>query len=1527
MTKVKPESAKVAMTEPISGTHDIVSSSTPAVHRDSLPEAIPTSTPHVTNAAGQEGPAARTPTAATGVLIAVLIQKLKHQILTSTERNVVGTHGANGTQMGNRFASSPAYLEGSRIYQRVAFAKEPFYNYAAAQLAASDKASVVKIILLDATKIIQCAPLFGQSFEAPLVRDVVMWLVSHSDEVASHATQLDLYCLNASLGALWGSVSKEKRTVDTCGKALFEFLSTTMVDIVLGAAQRGAFNGLKGETVEWRSTVTPFCCLGLVADAAAVLTPSRKLVDDLLPNKVQAKIKELTVRAISICEQYGALMDISSWVSVMSALTKPGLPGFEPCQIFKVVEPLMVQALAVPSLEDQMKGISDGVAKSQQLLARPGDIAHLLSLMATLGKLTGSGGLQLDCGKAVEALAPLVPNAARKLSPRDYCHLLAVITRVKAIPQLSKHLDSNLLERMIDQTRPQVFRFCSQGLFNIFDVSSYMSHTSRWKINVPLDVLDVICDRYSHCLQSHTSVRMQQLVYFLQGLEGHCSRHTKLFAAQDAEAWRWFLNGKVQTVVQLTARHTKSLLAVLQENEAVAMMTAVAKLNTPHTIDLYTLLSPLIASAVQTATLREINNIIEVLDAVSAVTTSTYAEEVVIQGCQKQREDVLKRSVHLCKSAPAQDFVAFLITIVDSVGQRQANHSTASPEVPELLETPLVDGEDDKGGVVTTVVYSSLANTLHDIILPEIASRVASQCNSVQVGELARALSKILRLKLVSSAETSASVDQAIRAIVLRSTFGFSAITCPQQVTRQSTKDQVLFGPGGSHWAFDFNCVTSLIMRIKRLSNEPEEDLITVFLVALRRIPLVIDNLQSNNIKQLAFFLSSCSSSTCPLLDYQTTAAAELVIDAIDAILDKIPTVAGALTLADIAALVASLQGMKELQHLYSDVLANECEGTSPHDEPASGSDSDDPLDVDANEESSDTEKWTRPIQALADRVVVLVNSTKRRFIDSSKSAPPALKSQDWKWIIRILQGLAELNSGGDEVKLKLTDVFYSVLPFLQLHATTLSPLELSLALNAFAKGGVWNVRAMQGLVAAACDGIAAAAPRQSISLLNTAIRSGFIQPNTSFGPTKRSAAISEGNDVTPLVIKAVGRLASLCASTADMQAVLGYRDVLQLLAALTYFSLPPRPMMDMCFRVAVQYLQALPEEQRRRQQHAFVLLLSSGCKLKDAAEQSRHGQQLMNCIYSCESLASLTVNCPLRMIGTYLAALKIGLLLFAESPAHPLAAVCGAVELMKKNVSLMNWSGVCHVIAFIAEVSVSEVSSRNAQVDELLLLVSRCATLGSCSTNAAYSILKSLSVLYPSVNAEPFAHRVLFAELIDVVLANSKNTDERLVAITCALWLHQGDSTATGQHLSMLDDVMLHDQRITFSVCSWFVRFVQVENEALKCIPRKIVAAVEKRLIDGIRSEDRTGTCLVDVLPLITDVSWEGDKQSSLVCCQLRAMLRKMKQRHLRGLGVFYSPLVISLIIGDGSRASIVDAEEKALLLQGLIDQTVNVR
>lgn len=632
--------------------------------------------------------------------------------------------------------------------------------------------------------------------------------------------------------------------------------------------------------------------------------------------------------------------------------------------------------------------------------------------------------------------------------------------------------------------------------------------------------------------------------------------------------------------------------------DAIALVTVYADLNNASSsFAMYRLMRPQLAVLFEshsTPSVRVVATLLGSLASIKSATTTTFEEEELVRQAETESAILLSRCSQLgsrqaIHDAHLGDVIPLLSCVVQILaGEKESHHHAGDPPATTASSTP-----------------EAAANKELLCVLLQRADALCFDARGSQIGALARLTGRIHRLSLAPLDAYTSLMETVVRCSVT----SFSRCLAEADTVVEGDEDDVtlqrslMTGAQGGISTHDLCAVISLIHNIAEqddvnlttVSTAPQSlsganhslsfvfsmevashdpDICHVWAVMLQRIRFLASSVAARDLRQWMLLLANMH-----VLEHDRTLFQGRASQALTAVCGAVCKLSSSLQLPDIAALMASLHGIdRDLNTSEDEASARDDDAGTVDpaiDEGVDGNTSIIPpggsngLSFDAAARAA----WHSTVTALALQATACLRLCR---------PPRQLPLVDVKWSVKLLKGLSDhleaaASPGNEDEDVAVVPArvafLYELLPVLMREAQSLSAVDLSLALHAYAKAGVWNVGAMSPLLRSACDGLALAPVRPCSALLHTLIKSGFVRRELMILPQgseqmKGQRAWGSNEAMEHVVTLLVQRLTTEIApapngGSAVKNVALNERELLSLLNSLGHFAEPPRPLFD----------------------------------------------------------------------------------------------------------------------------------------------------------------------------------------------------------------------------------------------------------------------------------------------------------------------------------------------------------------------------
>lgn len=937
----------------------------------------------------------------------------------------------------------------------------------------------------------------------------------------------------------------------------------------------------RASLVEWCSMyrVTTVHILPILKDACALLQAAKVNRGAVKVNNFSLYEWNAVLQLLDrLCWLSGPMLNEANGVSASERAVLVDIAGSVTIEdircVYRSVRGLLNETLEKPLADMETAG--GGAAQYALSAESPGLLAHML---ANASRITVFG-VDEALG-AVHGVVHLVPEALRKAQQRDVVQLLAALARCRSGKLVGQSLDLGVLERITERCRGPLFR--SSKTLRTSDAVHLLQNFSKLRCTVPLDVVVMLCDVFlaGHNKGESNSFFAVTVVTSLHRLCQQAFKGPPSSAADEKHArWSAFQSQRALDVMHTVLPTVSDAVKDLPLSEVLVVMEAYCGMNNSTSMAMYKVVASRLDAVISEAKrsgeslpLRSINGITSALSVLQQVTTSTFEEEALLVKAAEQRRELLEASDSLATAGAsgAADVAWFLSSVVDSVaesvraGSHQSNVAAQSGDPhpisagSEVSEAPDVtcDDTDVAPGTSTTALQQRRLRTVLDSVPRFFA---AGQCSSGALGSFAKSIQKINRWKLLPASDVMPAVNALLHTFVE----GFSTVVTDSESEAVHRVQDAMRAPHNGAAALvtsDALAVLQLFLFVHKTQDAPFACNNSAYWnVMLHRIALVLPFSSSRDTRVIAHLLASSSHVWG---DGQLAAPA---CQAVGALLERTLSLAHQLTISEVAALVASLNSLRDAamcsaSHSAMNTVEEE-EDDEVDDAPVVELSSPVPS---ALFDSVLDEKWMRVMHALGQRV----GAQMRDVLTSASPHSPS----DIKYLVRVLKGFAD----GDANRKHVASLFYNSLPFFTAHATRMGAVELSLVLNAYASVGVWNAQSMEPLISAVHDGIVRSPLRQLIALLQTIVRSGFVRKELSLTTDVLQSHTFLPRDSSPMqrgsASESMGRLLqAICqrlhALVSDNTSTVKASDAALVLDALAWLNRPPQPLFDMMAQV-----------------------------------------------------------------------------------------------------------------------------------------------------------------------------------------------------------------------------------------------------------------------------------------------------------------------------------------------------------------------
>jgi hypothetical protein len=639
-------------------------------------------------------------------------------------------------------------------------------------------------------------------------------------------------------------------------------------------------------------------------------------------------------------------------------------------------------------------------------------------------------------------------------------------------------------------------------------------------------------------------------------------------------------------------------------SQALALVTSYADLNnTSSSFAMYRLMRPQLAAlfdSTDVPSLKVMATLLGALSSLKLAVTTTYEEEELVRQAEAEATILLGRcseagSRQTIRTAPLADVIPLLTCVVQRLAEEKEAASRGD------------DQSSDDHDAEETVTSTATSRDLLESLLSRAAERCEAEAKGPQIGGLARLVSRIHRQQLAPQEWYSSLMEAVVRCSVTTLShvrpgsepmfpMVKNAAPTANDDLRVSIQRALMTGPHGGIAQHDVCAViplmsstmdhndemTSVAASVSQphksypFSMENAAQQVTlhhVWMVTLQRMCLLAGSVSVRDLRQWMHLLVNAQ-----VLKYDGELFHGVAKTAFTALCDALRGTMSVLQLQDVAAFVASMHSVER-----------DCFPTREYDE----KDVRDSLSSEAVMDSpvidaALRDAWHETFTQLAQHATQCLRMCR---------PPRTLSVADVRWSVKILKGISDHLEGavaavaesgndgrdGDDGAQEEEEAlipqrvafFYELLPILMREASSLNAVDLSLALHAYAKGGIWNIGAMAPLLRSACDGLALAPVKPCLGLLHTMVKSGFVREECTISLPTADEAIPIKSDIQRVArgsseamehvaVLLVRRLWSEVSSPGGFkQLQLPEKELLALVSTLAYFSAPPRPLFD----------------------------------------------------------------------------------------------------------------------------------------------------------------------------------------------------------------------------------------------------------------------------------------------------------------------------------------------------------------------------
>ncbi|CUG06179.1 GPI-anchored surface protein, putative [Bodo saltans] len=662
-------------------------------------------------------------------------------------------------------------------------------------------------------------------------------------------------------------------------------------------------------------------------------------------------------------------------------------------------------------------------------------------------------------------------------------------------------------------------------------------------------------------------------------------------------------------------------LPLISVNDALALVTSYADLNnTSSSFAMYRLMRPQLAplfDSDEVPSLKVIATLLGALSSLKLAVTTTFEEEELVRQAESEAANLLGRCSELrsrqtINSAPLADVIPLLTCVVQILSEEK-----------EALSRK----EDDRDADAPPLAAASDIKELLHSLLVRATERCEAEGKGPQVGGLARIVARAHRQQLAPLEWLTPLMEAVVRCSVM-SLSRVQPGDEPKILSAQkhATKNDLnvelqrvlMTGPHGGIAQHDVCAVIPLLSSsLDSFDDVPlpslsaaagtaaqkhsafsmdnaatHADVRLIWMVTMQRMSLLAESVSARELRQWMHLLVQYR-----VLRYDTEVFQGLAKSTFTALCNAVCShVMSTLQLQDIAAFVASMHSAER------DCLANDDDRDDKNVEPDAPVDS-----IEAND--NDVTLAAAAVTTIDDAMRTAWETTFTGLAQQATQClrmcrpPRTLSVADVRWSVKILKGISEHLEGpvtnnknttishdddgddGTEVEEESSLIpqrvafLYELLPFLMRETSSLNAVDLSLALHAYAKGGIWNVGAMAPLLRSASDGLALAPVRPCLGLLHTMVKSGFIRKECIIRltssthqpadvqtpkPDLQSAGARGSSEAMEHVATVlVRRLWSEISSPGGFKQLQPEKELLALVTTLAYFTSPPRPLFD----------------------------------------------------------------------------------------------------------------------------------------------------------------------------------------------------------------------------------------------------------------------------------------------------------------------------------------------------------------------------